>query len=338
MLCFRAPRRAQWPADAKACEESNVQAQTTQADRSGPVLITGANGNLGRCLIRRAFEVSSGPRPVRVVVRSERARQSLADIANLDVVVLDYSDSEALAQAAEGCDSVVHLVGIIKEGSTSSYEAAHEATCTALADAAAKADVRRIVYLSILGSQPDADNACLASKGRAERILLEGPTPTLVLRVPMVLAPGDYASTALRGQARSRIVPLLRGGSGREQPIDANDVVKAILHGLDLPGAGNLALDLAGPESLSRRELLERCAALYDNHPLVLPVPAFLLNAFAHLLEMLTANPPLTRAMVGVLDHDDDIDPGTACEQLGLSLTPLDETLAKCVGPETRNP
>jgi NADH dehydrogenase len=327
-----------WPADEKACEESYVQAQTTQADRSGSVLITGANGNLGRQLIQRAFEGTDGPRPVRAIVRSERARRTLADISNLDVAVLDYADVEALAHAAEGCDSVVHLVGIIKEGSTSSYAGAHEATCSALANAAAKAGIRRIVYLSILGSRPDADNACLASKGRAERILLESPTPTLVLRVPMVLAAGDYASRALRGQAQSRVVPLLRGGTGREQPIDANDVVNAILRGIDLPGSSDLALDLAGPESLSRRELLERCAALYDNHPRVLPVPAFFVNAFARLLEMLTANPPLTRAMVGVLDHDDDIDPGRACEQLGLSLTPLDETLAACVGPETDNP
>jgi uncharacterized protein YbjT (DUF2867 family) len=322
-----------------------VQAQTTQADPAdssdssnrGRVLITGANGNLGRRLIQRALGKADDARPVRAIVRSERARQSLADIPNLDVAVLDYTDSEALARAADGCDSVVHLVGIIKEGSNSSYESAHEATCTALANAAAKAGIRRVIYLSILGSKPDADNDCLASKGRAEKILLDGATPTLVLRVPMVLAPGDYASQALRRQAQSRIVPLLRGGAGREQPVDADDVVSAILRGIDLPASDDLALDLAGPESVSRRELLERCAALYDNHPIVLPVPAFLMKAFALLLERLTANPPLTRAMVGVLDHDDDIDPGQACKKLGLNLTPLNETLAKCVGPETNH-
>jgi len=322
-----------------------VQAQMTQADRSiderdrerGRVLITGANGNLGRRLIQRVIADADNERSVRAVVRSERAREALAGISNLDVVVLDYTDGEALARAAEGCDSVVHLVGIIKEGSTSSYAGAHEATCSALDNAAARVGIRRIVYLSILGSRPDADNGCLASKGRAERILLDGSTPTLVLRVPMVLAPGDYASQALRGQARSRIVPLLRGGRGREQPIDANDVVAAIIRGIDLPSSDGLALDLAGPESLSRRELLERCAALFDNHPVVLPVPAFLMMGFALLLERLMPNPPLSRAMVGVLDHDDDIDPGKACEQLGLKLTPLSETLAKCVGPETNS-
>ena len=37
--------------------------------------------------------------------------------------------------------------------------------------------------------------------------------------------------------------------------------------------------------------------------------------------------------MLGVLDHDDDIDPRPACARLGLALTPLDETLRRCVGP-----
>ena len=37
--------------------------------------------------------------------------------------------------------------------------------------------------------------------------------------------------------------------------------------------------------------------------------------------------------MLGVLDHDDDIDPKPCCDRLGLKLTPLDETLRLCVGP-----
>jgi NADH dehydrogenase len=310
-----------------------VQPQTTQADRPGPVLVTGANGNLGRLLIGRALG-SNGSRPVRAVVRSERAREALAGFADLDLRILDYTDADALTAAAQGCAAIVHLVGILKEGSTSSYERAHETTCAALVRAAERAGVRRIVYLSILGSRPDADNACLASKGRAERILLEGPVPALVLRVPMVLGPDDHASRALRAQARASRVPLLRGGSGREQPIDADDVVAAIFRGVDLPGDEALALDLAGPESLTRRELLERCASLHGNRPGVIPIPFLAENALALLFEKLMADPPLTRAMLGVLDHDDDIDPGEACARLGLRLTPLDETLAKRVGPE----
>jgi NADH dehydrogenase len=289
---------------------------------------------------------SDAARPVRAVVRSERAARTLRELPvrdlpeapGVEIVILDYADVGALSEAAEGCESAVHLVGIIKEGSTSRYAEAHEATSTALSQAAARAGMRRIVYLSILGSHPDSPNACLASKGRAERILLDGVTPALILRVPLVLGPDDFASRALRAQAQSRFVPLLRGGVGREQPIDADDVVAAILSGIARLGLDDVALDLAGPESLSRRELLERTAALHGNRPTVIPIPLRLELAVAGLLEAVVQDPPLTRAMVGVLDHDDVVDAGKACERLGIRLTPLDRTLRRCVGPAEAGP
>jgi NADH dehydrogenase len=317
-----------------------VQALAAEAGR---ILITGANGHLGRRLIQRLAAGPGAARPLRAVVRSERAAQTLRELPDLnlndgDISILDYGDAEALARAADGCEAAVNLVGVIKQSSTSRYETAHEATSKALARAAESSGLRRIIQLSIVGSRPDSPNACLASKGRAEAILLDCATPALILRVPMVLGPGDLASRALRGQARARFVPLLRGGSGREQPIDADDVVSAVVAGIDRPGLDDIALDLAGPESLSRRELLERCGALYGNRPRVIPIPLRLELAFAFLLEKLLPDPPLTRAMVGVLDHDDVVDSLKSAERLGIRQTPLEHTLRRCVGPEVSDP
>jgi hypothetical protein len=39
--------------------------------------------------------------------------------------------------------------------------------------------------------------------------------------------------------------------------------------------------------------------------------------------------------MLEVLQHDDDIDPGPALARLGIALTPLDDTLARHVGPQS---
>jgi hypothetical protein len=40
----------------------------------------------------------------------------------------------------------------------------------------------------------------------------------------------------------------------------------------------------------------------------------------AWIMQTLLSNPPLTTAMLGVLDHDDDIDPQPALQALQLSL------------------
>jgi uncharacterized protein YbjT (DUF2867 family) len=300
--------------------------------QAGCVLVTGANGHLGRRLLVRL----AGERPLRAVVRSERAARAVAAAADVETRVLDYADAEALRAAAAGCSHAVHLVGIVKEGSTSSYRRAHEATCEAMAAAADAVGLQRLVYLSILGSEPGSPNPCLASKGRAEQILLGAKTPALVLRVPMVLGEGDPASRALRNQARAPFVFVTRGGASREQPIYAGDVVEAVVAGLTREELDDASIDLAGPESLSRRELLARAAALHGRRLRALPLPLALVRGLAGLMELASADPPLTRAMLGVLDHDDDIDPSEGCRRLGIGLTSLDETLRRCVGAEAK--
>ncbi len=299
------------------------------------ILLTGANGNLGQRLLRRLAgrpELSA-----RAVVRSERAARSLSALppeARPEPVLVDYADSSQLARAAGGCRAVVHLVGIIRESSTSRYRDAHEKSCCAISSAAQKAGVQRIVYLSLLGADPTSTNACLASRGCAERILLESKVAATVLRVPMVLAPDEPAARVLARQSRSAAVPLVRGGATRQQPIDAGDVVEAVVAAALQRDDEDAVLDLAGPESLAYRDLVRRAAARLGRRPRIVPIPFAAVWLFAAAAERLSADPPLTRAMLGVLEHDDDVDPEPARRALGIELTPLDETLGRCVGPE----
>jgi len=316
----------------------------------GPTLVTGANGQIALQLFERLAD-----RGVvgRAVVRSERAAalvSALPEAFRPEVRIADPTDPAALRKAASGCRSLVHLVGILKESASAKYPDAHEATCTALVEAAADLDLERIVYLSIFGSTPDSENACLASKGRAEEILRSGPTPITVLRVPMVVGPDDPATMvvgpddpatrALRGQARARLLPLIGGGHSIQQPLDVRDLQSAIVASLESDSRDSHFLDLGGAEALPHRDLVARAAALYGNSgsATVIPIPVALMRTIASLMERLQKNPPITPAMLGVLLHDDRIDNGPAKEILGIELTPLDETLKRYIGPEVPQP
>jgi uncharacterized protein YbjT (DUF2867 family) len=264
---------------------------------------------------------------VRALVRSERAAASLRDLPGLDIRRVDWADADGLAEAGTGASDWVHLVGILKETRSARYADAHERPARALAAAAAKAGARRIVAVSILGAEPSAPNACLASKGRADAELLAGAVPATVLRVPMVLGPGEAGAHALRAQATAPFAFLVRGGATFEQPIDARDLVRALELAL-VAHVEREALDLAGPESLTHRELVSRVAALLGRRPRVVPLPLAAAQALAFVFERVVAEPPVTRAMLGVLEHDDRIDPLPAARRLGLALTPLEQTLA----------
>ncbi len=295
-------------------------------------LVTGANGNLGRRFV--VATLSSTQDRIRAVVRSAQAAKQLTAIeltaeqrGRLDVRVLDYTDQEALLGAAQGCSRALHLVGILKATKSAPYAQAHEASAEVMAKVCDHSSIEHLTYLSILGSTASSPNACLASKGRAEDILLSAATLVCVLRVPMVLGEGDYASRALlaRGaQARS----LAFRPQSLEQPIYAGDVIQAVTQAALLKHAG--ALDLAGAESLSRKDLLQRVAACMGKTTVVMGLPIALGYALASCMQALLANPPLTSAMLGVLDHDDAIDPAPALQALQMqALCSVDTTINK---------
>lgn len=291
------------------------------------IAVTGANGHLGTRLLPEL----AAQGPVHALVRSERAADAVRGVDTAaDVRVVDYADAAVLADALDGCTAVVHLVGIIKETAANRYRDAHEAACAALVEGAQRAGVGRIVYLSILGAAADSANACLASRGAAERIVLASTVESVVIRVPMVLGEGDFAAAALAARARRGINLVLRGAS-LEQPIYAGDVVKAMMAAVNLPNPPQTC-DLAGPESLSRTSLIHRAARIVGRRTRVVSVPLAVGLAAAWVMERLLAHPPVTRAMLGVLDHDDRVDTQPATAALGLTLTPLDETVRRCIG------
>lgn len=300
------------------------------------IVVTGANGQLGRALLATLAE-SAHPF-VRALVRSDRARATIEAVGldpAPDIRIVEYTSPNQMEEAMTGAKCVVHLVGIIKETPGAGYAEAHEQTCHALALAADRAGIERIVYLSILGSTPDSENPCLASKGRAETMLLDDRVPTTVIRVPMVIGGNDAASQSLRKQARAESIRLIGGGQTCQQPIDARDVVRAILSACTAEPGRHLTLDAGGPESLSHRNLVLRAARLWNNEPQIKSIPTRLARFGVNCLETFLRNPPVTRAMFDILQHDDRVDTRTFCQTLGFELTPLDKTLSDFIGPES---
>ena len=117
--------------------------------------ITGANGQLGRRLVRSLAELEPGV-PVRALVRSAAAAASLGNLVAthplLDVRTVDFSNPDSMGPALVGVTRVVHLVGILRETPGNRYADAHEGAVAALIAAASRNGVGQLIALSILGA------------------------------------------------------------------------------------------------------------------------------------------------------------------------------------------
>jgi nucleoside-diphosphate-sugar epimerase len=153
----------------------------------------------------------------------------------------------------------------------------------------------------------------------------------------MVLGGDDPASASLRKQAQATNLRLVGGGKTLQQPIDARDVVTAVIAACVAAPGRDMQLDAGGPECLTQKNLALRAARLYKNEPRISSLPVGLARFAVGILDRFLTNPPVSRPMFDILQHDDRTNPEAFCKALDIELTPLDKTLADFVGPQSHD-
>ena len=291
------------------------------------IVITGANSAIGRVVVQRALA-----RPGLQVVAAVRSDRAAAAVGELlaergRVCRVDYERPESLAEAFAGADAAIHLPGVLVETPERRYEDANVATARAAVEAALAAGLAKFVLVSSWGADADSPNRYWRSKGRAEKLLVESGLNYTVLRCPEVLGCASLGDAALARWARGGWCAMLGGGAHLDQPLDARDLAEGALNACRPERAANLTLDFVGPERLPVRELARRAGALRNASGRVLPVPVGLACLAARLKGRLRDRGGISADVIEVLTADVRADAALAARELGVELTPLEDTL-----------
>ncbi|MCB9668298.1 MAG: NAD(P)H-binding protein [Alphaproteobacteria bacterium] len=291
-------------------------------------VIAGASGFVGSRLAER---LEGAGRPVRLGSRDpERAGRSRAGAW----VRLDVEDRASLDAALAGASHLVYLVHGMRHDAADLV--AHEEACARrVAEAAAAAGVRRIVYLGAPEpSGPPSEH--LRARLATGRVLRAGSVPTTELRAGMVIGAGSESWVIVRDLAlRLPAMVLPRWLESRSQPVCIGDVVSALAAALELEGPSEV-LDVPGPETLSAREILLRVAAAAGNRPVMIGVPLLSPRLSSHWIRWVTrADVRIARQLVDGLTHDIVApDDGVWARCPHLTRTPLDVAIRRALDEE----
>ena len=313
------------------------RAVTTTHGPRPRIVVTGANGNVGRNLLAHAS--ASGDIDVVAAVRSERAAASLASIAGgpggpgrpaaIDVRVVDVEKVTELAPVLAGATSLVHLSGILFESRTATYEQANVAATAAAVDACRSAGVPHIVLISALGADPGATNRYWRSKGDGERLVEASGLAATIIRTPILLGPDTAGANGFIRAIMSGKVTLLGGGRYLMRPLDIDDLSAAILSVCRSHPAGAHVHELAGPEPIAYRDLVARLASQMGRTVSYSTVPLWAARLGAAVNHRIKGA-GITPTVIDVITTSEAV-PHNADGALGLTLTPLAKTLDKIV-------
>jgi uncharacterized protein YbjT (DUF2867 family) len=274
------------------------------------LLITGANGYIGRHLVARLV---SQDIPLRCLVRDENRAKTILPADKVELVRGDTTRPETLDDAVRGIDTIVHAAFITadrKPVKKNYYNETNVQGTENLIKAAKAAGVKRIVEISGLGTRPDKPGSYMQGRYLAELMLMESGLSWTIIR-PSVLF-GDEAPfiKGLSDLIRTApIVPLIGGGKTMFQPIYVEDVVTVIVKVLEEPERTNTHIyTIGGPEYYSFKQITDVLLRSMHTARLKVYAPTPLVGLGAAVMEVILPKPPLTRAAMTLFSFDNTTD------------------------------
>jgi nucleoside-diphosphate-sugar epimerase len=267
------------------------------------ILVTGANGFVGRSLCTAVF---SQGKAVRAVMRVASAQAD--DFEQVAVGSIDGGTD--WSAALRDVNIVIHLAARVHVMSDNAVNPLAEfrkinvAGTLNLAQQAAKAGVKRFIFISSVKvngehteidkpfSETDAANpqdAYGISKHEAEqglmRIAEETGMEVVIIRPPLVYGAGVKANFASMMRVVQRGIPLPLGAIYNKRSfVYVKNLVSLILCCIDHPAAANQTFLVSDGQDISTAELLRGCAQALDVKLKLLPIPQRLIEACAAII------------------------------------------------------
>lgn len=294
------------------------------------VLVTGGTGVVGKSAVDHLLKAGH---TVRLLSRGadDDVRQWASGV---EPHAGSVSSDEAVAGAAEGCDAVLHVAGIVAENPPeATFQAVNVDGTRRLAREARRAGVRRFVYVSSLGADT-GESDYHRSKFQAEQAVREeGPPGWLIVRPGNVYGPGDEVVSLLLKMVRTLpAIPLVGSGDHPFQPVWVEDLGLALARAVERPEPREAAVDLAGPEVTSMRELIQLMSRMTQRSPVMIPVPEFLARRGTQAMETLGFDFPIKEDQITMLLEGNVLPPGAPnalTDVFGVAPTPLGEGVGK---------
>ena len=269
------------------------------------IFIAGGTGFIGshlfNTLIEKGFKIKCLAR------NAERAQ--LCRAKGAEVSIGDITDAKSLKGVLNGCNTVIHLVGIIEEKGPITFQSVHVDGTQNLINEAIRAGVKQFFYQSALGADINSCARYHKTKAEAEEIVRDSGISYTIFRPSLIIGPGDGFTQKIREIIKkSPVIPIPGAGTAKFQPIFIGDWVRCFLKILNNPDSINMTYEFGGPEHLTYNEMVLEILDSMKIKKSLIHVPSVFAKFGVWIAERLLPSPPATVEQLRLLEKDNITD------------------------------
>lgn len=241
-------------------------------------LVTGATGGIGRRVVRLLREQET---PIRAFVRLTSKYGEL-EHRGAEIFIGDLRQEKDIQKACQDVQYIVSAHGSDGDALALDYRANIE-----LIDCAKASGVQHFVFISVLGVDRGYEDAPVFKAKRAvERYLQASGLNYTILR------PAGLASNLLplAEQFRETGIYLLVGDrKNRTSIVSTDDLAQIIVDSVTVEPAKNQIFSVGGPEILQREDIPRIFSRIFNQEPIVINPPLFLLDGVRSVVGLLNS-------------------------------------------------
>lgn len=259
-------------------------------NKTQTIAITGGSGFVGRAITHQLQTQHD------IIWLSSRSPTLSDEFNQVTVKSVDYSNINSIAAAIDGCDAVIHLIGILHETRTASFDDIHHQLPQRLVKACAQAHVGQYLHMSALGVAADGPSQYLKSKFLGEQaafaLAKRYDIRMLSFRPSIIFGREDNFFNQFAKLLRYTPIFPVPCPEAEFQPVSVNDVAKAFVWGLNKTATGK-TYELAGQEVMTMMQVLQRVCQFHGYRRWLIPLPDMISRLQAQALNSLP-NAPMT--------------------------------------------
>lgn len=295
------------------------------------ILITGANGFIGRQVCKAAAELGH---KVNALIRCGNPSSGYPVADSVYYGQLPYNIPEG---ALDEVECVIHLAAATTgQNKVEAHAVNVEGTAYLLDMFKKKCPEGRFVFISTQSARENAAANYGKTKYLAEELVRESGMAHCIIRPGLVIgSAGRGLFHRMRRLVRkSPVVPLLAGGRALIQPVEVQVLAEAILKCVDLPLEKNLELNLGDPDGLTMKELLRMIVkAEIGKKRIEVPIPTLPVKIALRFAETLRIPMPISMDNILGLESVERMETRSSYEELGLVPEPVQEMVYKIMKP-----